>query len=55
MFHWSSSHFSNFDSLKSTETDAALALVERLIDFSNFDSLKSTETHYADGWWVSID
>ena len=37
-------YFSNFDSLKSTETNASLLSAAALLDFSNFDSLKSTET-----------
>ena len=45
---WYSStlNFSNFGSLKSTETRRALvAARSRRFDFSNFGSLKSTETH----------
>ena len=37
-------HFSNFGSLKSTETDAEQHQKHRFADFSNFGSLKSTET-----------
>ena len=37
-------YFSNFDSLKSTETPSVWELVDVVYDFSNFDSLKSTET-----------
>jgi len=36
--------FSNFGSLKSTETLQLGALVANLFHFSNFGSLKSTET-----------
>ena len=37
--------FSNFGSLKSTETDdGVIALALAVWDFSNFGSLKSTET-----------
>jgi len=36
--------FSNFGSLKSTETDAAALGGIRIGNFSNFGSLKSTET-----------
>ena len=36
--------FSNFGSLKSTETDPLPPPVDHLADFSNFGSLKSTET-----------
>ena len=36
--------FSNFGSLKSTETLARGAVWAALVDFSNFGSLKSTET-----------
>ena len=37
-------YFSNFDSLKSTETSALLGDAIHAHHFSNFDSLKSTET-----------
>ena len=37
-------HFSNFGSLKSTETSELLRRAEGGWDFSNFGSLKSTET-----------
>ena len=37
-------YFSNFDSLKSTETALREAPMWILAHFSNFDSLKSTET-----------
>ena len=39
-----STNFSNFDSLKSTETMQELGPWRTASDFSNFDSLKSTET-----------
>ena len=38
------SNFSNFGSLKSTETVEIEARVARTLNFSNFGSLKSTET-----------
>jgi hypothetical protein len=37
-------HFSNFGSLKSTETYSSSAKLIHIADFSNFGSLKSTET-----------
>ena len=37
-------NFSNFDSLKSTETRQVVLVERGTHDFSNFDSLKSTET-----------
>ena len=37
-------YFSNFGSLKSTETDGPKYNRRIVIDFSNFGSLKSTET-----------
>ena len=37
-------YFSNFGSLKSTETDEEGKEVRPIDDFSNFGSLKSTET-----------
>jgi len=37
-------HFSNFGSLKSTETPVVCAIHINDVDFSNFGSLKSTET-----------
>ena len=37
-------YFSNFDSLKSTETGTQPHHSPNSPDFSNFDSLKSTET-----------
>ena len=40
------SHFSNFGSLKSTETDFLTQSRGDLGDFSNFGSLKSTETRH---------
>ena len=43
-------YFSNFDSLKSTETHAASSPARGVRDFSNFDSLKSTET----APWVAV-
>ena len=44
------SDFSNFGSLKSTETPGGFRLQCELIHFSNFGSLKSTETR--DGFGV---
>ena len=41
-------HFSNFGSLKSTETDAVGDGDGDAVDFSNFGSLKSTETGMGD-------
>ena len=42
--------FSNFGSLKSTETRASSISFGRKISFSNFGSLKSTETIAARGF-----
>ena len=50
---WDGFHFSNFGSLKSTETDTGE--MEEMcfeIDFSNFGSLKSTETWEAWFWYI---
>ena len=41
--------FSNFGSLKSTETQSAAASLQSQRHFSNFGSLKSTETKRDDG------
>ena len=40
----STTHFSNFGSLKSTETAGIIPRPTLTLDFSNFGSLKSTET-----------
>jgi len=39
-------NFSNFGSLKSTETGSGLRRIVSLLYFSNFGSLKSTETRF---------
>ena len=40
------SNFSNFGSLKSTETQDNSGIILFLLNFSNFGSLKSTETFF---------
>ena len=46
MYEYAAAYFSNFGSLKSTETMDGLEALQRAVDFSNFGSLKSTETYY---------
>ena len=45
-------YFSNFGSLKSTETYVFLSIVRGSADFSNFGSLKSTETSMRAVWEI---